>query len=206
MNLLIKMIQSKTIRNAGIILFLIVAFLWLWRNNENLRADNQRLSADVLSISSGLKEIKLQNGKLAVQTDAIILRTSELKTLFPAQAKSIQDLGAKANKAAQFSKTVIETQKNIVTVLRDSTIHDTIRVKVFSYSDQFYQISGIAQGDSQSLHICSTDTLVQVVYKGERINPWLWIFSPRKLQQRVTLSNPNATIKYSQLIQIQNNE
>jgi hypothetical protein len=35
------------------------------------------------------------------------------------------------------------------------------------------------------------------------MKPWLWIFSPRKLQQRVSVSNPNSTIKYSNLIQIQ---
>jgi hypothetical protein len=58
-------------------------------------------------------------------------------------------------------------------------------------------------GDSQRLQIHSTDTLTQVVFKGERIRPWLWVFSPRKLQQRVSVSNPNATIKYSQFIQIQ---
>jgi hypothetical protein len=75
-------------------------------------------------------------------------------------------------------------------------------VKVFEYADQWYRIKGLSQGGSQQLLIHSTDTLTQVVYKGERVKPWLWIFSPRKLQQRVSVSNPNSTIKYSQFIQI----
>lgn len=178
----------------------------LWKSNKQLRSDNNRLSADVQSMSIGVKEIKLQSGKLATQSDVIILRTSELKKLFPDQSKSIENIGAKASRTNQVSKTVIETQKNIITHLRDSIVRDTIHVKVFNYSDQFYQISGVTVGDSQHLQIHSTDTLVQVVFKGERVNPWLWIFSPRKLQQRVSVANPNAIIKYSQLIQIQSHE
>mgnify|MGYP000671018678 CR=1 FL=1 len=129
--------------------------------------------------------------------------TIELKELFPVQAKSVTDMGVKLNRATQVSNTVIETQKNIITVVRDSIFHDTVRVKVFSYKDQWYQISGIGNDKTQQLSIFSTDTLTQVVFKGERIKPWLWIFSPRKLQQRVSVSNPNSTIKYSNLIQIQ---
>jgi hypothetical protein len=41
-----------------------------------------------------------------------------------------------------------------------------------------------------------------VVYRGERERPWLWILSPRKLMQRVSLKNPNAHIHYTQHIEI----
>ena len=78
-----------------------------------------------------------------------------------------------------------------------------MHVRVFSYKDQWYTIKGQAIGDTQHVQIQNTDTLVQVVYKGQRVKPWLWIFSPRKLEQRVSVSNPNANIKYAQVIQIQ---
>ncbi len=132
----------------------------------------------------------------------LLLRTGELKGLFPVQAKTVTDMGVKLNRATQLSTTVIETQKNIITLVRDSIIRDTIHVKVFEYADRWYHIKGISQGDSQSLQIHTTDTLTQVVFKGEREKPWLWIFSPRRLQQRVSVSNPNSTIRYSQFIQI----
>lgn len=175
----------------------------LYKNNKTLREDNARLASNMQTLGAELVLVKTQNGRLAAQSDVLLLRADELKKLFPSQAKSIADLGVKVSRATQLSTTVIETQKNIITQLRDSIIHDTIRVKVFEYTDQWYQIKGLAQGDSQRLHIQSTDTLTQVVFKGERIKPWLWIFSPRKLQQRVSVSNPNSTIKYSQFIQIQ---
>lgn len=183
-------------------MLLVSAVGLLWKSNQSLRLENTRMASNVQTISASLEYVKTQNGKLAAQTDVLLLRTSELKGLFPSQAKAINELGVKMSRATQLSTTVIETQKNIITQLKDSIIHDTIHVKVFEYTDKWYKIKGVSQGDSQQLQIHSTDTLTQVVYKGERVKPWLWIFSPRKLQQRVSVSNPNATIKYSQFIQI----
>ena len=198
-----NLIKNKEIPKVVLLIFLLGAAILLIKSNQSLHADNERLASNMKSMGAELSFIKTQSGNQAAQTDVLILRTDELKSLFPNQTKNIQNLGVKINKATQVSSTVIETQKNIITLLRDSVIHDTIRVKTFRYSDQWYQISGIAKGDSQQLQIYSTDTLTQVVFKGERIKPWLWIFSPRKLQQRVSVSNPNSIIKFSQFIQIQ---
>ena len=198
-----NLVKNKETQKAVLLIFLIGIAILLFKNNKSLRADNERLASNMQSMGAELSFVKTQSGKLAAQTDVLLLRTEELKSLFPNQTKNIQNLGVKINRATQVSSTVIETQKNIITLLRDSIIHDTIRVKTFSYSDHWYQISGIAIGDSQQLQIHSTDTLTQVVFKGERVKPWLWIFSPRKLQQRVSVSNPNSIIKYSQFIQIQ---
>ena len=185
------------------LLLLIGAVILLWRSNQSLKQENARLANNMETLNESIKYIQTQNGKLAAQTDVLLVRTGELKELFPFQSKSVTDMGVKLNRATQVSSTVIETQKNIITVVRDSIVHDTVRVKVFSYKDQWYQISGIGNDKTQQLSIFSTDTLTQVVFKGERIKPWLWIFSPRKIQQRVSVSNPNSTIKYSNLIQIQ---
>lgn len=185
------------------LLLLIGAVILLWRSNQSLKQDNARLANNMETLNASIKYVRTQNGRLSAQTDVLLLRTGELKELFPAQARAVTDMGIKLNRATQLSSTVIETQKNIITLVRDSIIHDTVRVKVFSYSDQWYKVSGISDNQSQQLQIYTTDTLTQVVFKGKREKPWLWIFSPRKLQQRVSVSNPNATIKYSSLIQIQ---
>ena len=203
MNRLINILANKHLQQIVFLLLLVIAVLVLWNSNQKLELEAARMSSNMEAIAASLDFVRTQNGKLAAQTNVLLLRTNELKTLFPVQAKSVRDMGIKLNRATQLSTTVIETQKNIVTVLRDSIIRDTIHVKVFQYADRWYQIKGVNQGDSQSLQIQTTDTLTQVVFKGEREKPWLWIFSPRKLQQRVSVSNPNATIKYSSLIQIQ---
>ncbi|MBU0489989.1 MAG: hypothetical protein KKD31_18775, partial [Bacteroidetes bacterium] len=114
----------------------------------------------------------------------------------------IRNLKIKPNRVESFTETVVETEKQITTVLRDSIIHDTIQARVFDYADEFYSVAGIAIGDTQQVHIHSTDSLIQVVYKGKRRKPWLWIFSSRKLEQAIACKNPNAIVKYSRHIEI----
>jgi hypothetical protein len=80
---------------------------------------------------------------------------------------------------------------------------DTVQIRVFDYEDGYYSVHGQSWGDTQRVEVKSRDTLIQVVYKGRRERPELWIFSPRKLEQRLSLKNPNARIVYNKNIQIQ---
>jgi ribosome recycling factor len=185
------------------LLIMLGAILLLWKSNQRLHADNQRLSSNIKTLGAELSMVKTKSGQLAAQSDLLVLQTRELKKLFPKEVKQIENLGVKVNKTTQYSTTVVETKTNVITTLRDSLIFDTVQVRVFDYQDQWYQIHGISEKDTQRLVIKSMDTLTQVLFYGERQKPWLWFFSPRKLQQRVSVTNPNATIKYSQTIQIQ---
>ncbi|MEO0001938.1 MAG: hypothetical protein RL766_1984 [Bacteroidota bacterium] len=202
----INLIKSPGLQKILLAGTLVLLVWMIWSNNQNLREENQRLEGNVRSLSIGLKQIQLENGAIAGQSEVLTLRIQELKTLFPLQFKAILEAGVKPERAQQVSTTIIETQKQIVTTIRDSLIHDTIRVKVFSYSDPWYTIQGQALGDTQRVQIQSRDSLIQVVFKGERTKPWLWIFSPRRIQQRMFSSNPNSIIKYSQTINIQKHE
>ncbi len=185
------------------LLVVLGAILLLWKSNQRLHADNQRLSSNIKTLGAELSMVKTKSGQLAAQSDLLVLQTRELKKLFPKEVKQIENLGVKVNKTTQYSTTVVETKTNVLTKLRDSIVLDTLQVRVFDYQDQWYQIKGVIEKDTQRLVIKSMDTLTQVLFYGERQKPWLWFFSPRKLQQRVSVSNPNATIKYSQTIQIQ---
>ena len=202
----INLIKSPGLQKILLAGTLVLLVWMIWSNNQNLREENQRLEGNVRSLSIGLKQIQLENGAIAGQSEVLTLRIQELKTLFPLQFKAILEAGVKPERAQQVSTTIIETQKQIVTTIRDSLIHDTNRVKVFSYSDPWYTIQGQALGDTQRVQIQSRDSLIQVVFKGERTKPWLWIFSPRRIQQRMFSSNPNSIIKYSQTINIQKHE
>ena len=185
------------------LLVVLGAILLLWKSNQRLHADNKRLSSNLKTLEAELTLVKTKSGQLAAQSDLLVLQTRELKKLFPKEVKQIENLGVKVNKTTQYSTTVVETKTNVLTTLRDSLIFDTVQVRVFDYQDQWYQIRGVIEKETQRLVIKSMDTLTQVLFYGERQKPWLWFFSPRKLQQRVSVTNPNATIKYSQTIQIQ---
>jgi hypothetical protein len=203
MNTLVNILKSPFLQRLIGLGVLLAAVVLLYKSNERLHADNKRLSANVKALGAELVMVKTKSGQLAAQSDLLVLQTKELKKLFPKEVKQIENLGVKVNKTTQYSTTVVETKTNVLTTLRDSLIFDTVQVRVFDYQDQWYQIRGVIEKDTQRLVIKSMDTLMQVLFYGERQKPWLWVFSPRKLQQRVSVSNPNATIKYSQTIQIQ---
>ncbi len=203
MNTLVNILKSPLLQRLIGLGVLLAAVVLLYKSNERLHADNKRLSANVKALGAELVLVKTKSGKLAAQTDLLVLQTSELKKLFPREVKQIEALEVGVSKATQVSTTVMETKTNVITTLRDSLIHDTIKVSLFDYQDQWYTIKSVQENNTQRLWITSTDTLTQVLYRGERLRPWLWFFSPRTIQQRVGLSNPNATIKYSQTIQIQ---
>ena len=142
------------------------------------------------------------NGRIVGQDQVLELKNQELEALIPELQKDIKALQVKPSRVESVSASSFSSHTNVRTVLRDSTVFDTVLVKHFSYEDEFCQIEGFAVNDTQHLNISYQDTLIQTVYRGKRKKPWLWIFSPRQLEQRVALKNPDATINYSQHIQI----
>lgn len=121
-------------------------------------------------------------------------------------------LKVRLSKVDAVSTVSFEQQKQIVAQLKDSislvpqkdgdtNSQDTLRYNVFRYHDEYYDVSGVAFDGQQLVNIISRDTMTQVVYK-KRKTPWLWIFSPHVLEQKVYFKNPNARIHYSQTINI----
>lgn len=164
--------------------------------------DRKRITESFKASTDSLTYYRTRSGKLAAKNQALQLKYNEVKEIYPQVMEEIRNLNIRPKLVNQYSETVIKQEKEFVTHLKDSIIHDTLVVKVFKYQDDFYSVNGIATGDSQKISISSTDSLVQVVYKGERVHPWLWVFSRRKIEQAITSKNPNNIILYNKTIQI----
>lgn len=169
------------------------------------RREVQRLETNFRASMKGLQYYKSRSGREAARADVLQVRYDELKEFHPAIIAAIQDLRIKPSRVTQFSETHINTETRIKTILRDSIIYDTIKVRAFGYMDAWNTVHGHILDDSIQMDIWSRDSLIQVFYKGERYRPGWWIFSRRKLQQSASLTNPNAKIEYSKTIQIQKN-
>jgi len=115
---------------------------------------------------------------------------------------AINDLKVKIKRVNSVSSTVVESEKHIETIVKDSIINDTVIAKVFNYKDDFYKIKGVSINDIQTVDIQSIDSIIQVVYKGKRKRPYLWFFSKRQLEQVISSKNPNSKITYSKYIKI----
>lgn len=166
------------------------------------RHDNRRLKQDLIATNSKITYYKSLSGHLVAKKDVLELKNKELKQAFPEILKELTNLKVQLNKVQSYTETVITHEKHITTVLHDSIVNDTTVARIFNYSDNFYRISGIATLDTQKVNIQSVDSLIQVVYRGKRLHPWLWFFSNRKLEQVITNKNPNSTIAYTRHIEI----
>jgi len=168
-----------------------------------LKQENTRLESNLRYSGERLTELKTLDGKRAYQNGVLALRVRELQSLYPEILQEVRNLRIDPSRTERIARSEHAYHLNVTTAVRDSITHDTVKVKVFSYRDPWYSIKGEARDSLQHLSISMRDTLVQVVYRGERERPWLWIFSPRKLQQRIVLKNPTAQVVYSDVIEVQ---
>ena len=161
-----------------------------------------RLQGSFAASNSELIHFKTLNGKQAAKIHVLQLRNTELVAIYPEILDEIRNLKINPRMVNHYSETVIHQQKEVVTQLRDSVVFDTLIERNFNYSDAYYSVQGKVQQDSIRFNINSTDSLVQVVYRGKRKRPWLWFFSGRELEQAIYSKNPNSTIIYSKTISI----
>ncbi len=187
------------VATSSLILLWLLGFELIREHKQNRELIQ---SSDKLQLE--LTHLKTTNNGLMSQNQALRLSNTELQLLLPSLYQEIENLKIKQNRAKQIAISSYRVDTLIETRLRDSLIYDTVRVKLFEYDDLYLRIKGQLQDDLALFKLSYTDTLVQVVYRGEREKPWLWIFSRRKLMQRVSLKNPNARIHYSQVIEIEN--
>jgi len=162
----------------------------------------ESLSTTLEKKDQDLKYFMTASKTLAARNDALVLSNRELSLMYPRIISEIKNMKVSPGKVEHYTETVVCQEKQILQKLKDSIIHDTVRVKAFDYHDTWYDVSGITSPDSAKIMIKSRDSIIQVVYRGERRHSWLWIFSPRKLQQVIRSANPNSKIEYSRTIEI----
>lgn len=167
------------------------------------RRSSERMRENMAVMNSKMEYAIARDGRAIAQTETMNLQLSEMKRIFPEMLTEIKNLKIKPGRVEQGSQTGVNTHTTVNTILRDSIIHDTIPVKIFDYRDDWFDVKGIQIRDSQELDISYQDTLTQIIYRGERIRPWLWIFSKRKIMQRAYLSYPGSKILFQQTIKIQ---
>ena len=197
------MIQRRIsmVLGIGLAVALILSFSF-WRLWKSEKDNYQRVFKASEALGQELTTLRLENGQLAAQNQVLQLKSKELSALLPELAAEVQGLNVRLGKTQSVSATGFTIQTPATVLIRDSVIYDTVQVRMFDFQDGFFTVQGKAIGNRQHLELSYQDTLVQVVYRGERERPWLWILSPRKLMQRVSLKNPNAHIHYTQHIEI----
>lgn len=170
----------------------------LYKANDNYK----RIKKSFAVSFQDLQYSKLENGKLVAKIDVLQLKHTELRKIYPEILNEIRNLDIKSKRVEYFSETIIKHEHNIVSKLKDSLLLDSNHIQYFDYVDDYYKVKGEIKHDSVKMNIASTDSLIQLVYRGKRIKPWLWIFSPRPLEQVIYSKNPNSKISYQKTIKL----
>jgi len=193
---------QSTLLWIALMLFFMLTTRYYTVKYKKEKRDKQRITQSFAAANQQLVYYRAKNGQLVANNQVLQLKTKELEEIYPQLLLEIKNMNIKPKHVTNYSETVVQSEKHITTVIRDSVVNDTVLIRCFDYADEYYQVKGIAVNDSQSIHITSVDTLIQVVYKGKRKRPFLWVFSPRTLQQSISCKNPNATIRYAKNIEI----
>ena len=199
-------------KNLKAIAFLVLAIIiLLYITIQSLVAqyqaekDKARIISNQVTLQDSVTYYRDRLNREAAHVDVMEYTVKELKTILPGIAQDIKDLNIKTSHVQSYSQTEVQQEKEITAHLRDTSIivnYIYTPAKAFNYTDTWYNVMGIIDSLNINLQIRSTDTITQVVSRGERINPWLWIFSRRKLEQTIQSANPYNKIKYSKYIQI----
>ena len=193
--------RFKIIMSLLLIISIMVS-IWLAKELVQTKHNYNRINQSFADSKKELINFKAVNGKLATKVDVLQFRNTEIENIYPKILEELKNLRIKNRMATQFSETIMEHELAISTSLKDSIIEDSIKVQNFDYKDEYYEVKGQIINDSIHLNINSCDSIIQVVYKGKRKRPWLWIFSKRQLEQVIYSKNPNSKISYSRIIQI----
>lgn len=163
-----------------------------------------------LGYETGFKIVdyyKAKNGQLVARNAVLEYSSKQLSQAISSEIIAhLENLGIKPKNVNYYSETVINHEREIITPVRDSVVYDTIKAECFSFVDQFTDISGCRVGDSQKLKLSFSDSIIQVVYKGSRINrkgkkvPGICFWHPRILEQSIVSSNPYSKIIYSKTV------
>jgi type II secretory pathway pseudopilin PulG len=195
-----------TIGRKAAVIALVIFLLYITGqclyNNIQLQRDNKRLVNSAAALGDTLTHYRDDLGREAAKSKTLELTLTELNKVLPEIRQTLKDLNIKPGRVLSFQETRIIQNKDIKQHLRDSIIFNRIPVKVFNYTDPWYQIAGIIQADTAALRITSNDTIIQVVSYGPRLNPWLWFLSRRQVIQTIQSRNPSNHIYYNRYIKI----
>ncbi len=189
----------------------ILAVLLLYVTFQSVRIaitkqkDYNRAITNEVKLKDSINYYRSRRGTETAKTPVLEYKIDELKKLMPEITAALHDLKIKPARVESFAQAEVQQQKEITAHLRDTTIlvnNIITPVHAFRFTDPWYDVWGLIDTTSVNLKINSTDTITQVVSRGERTNPWLWIFSRRKLQQTIQSSNPANKIVYSRYIKI----
>lgn len=177
-----------------LVLFICIlagGFIFLIKQNKELKRENNRQSGNVETLMGDIKLYKVRDSLNVAENNALTLTVEEFKKYRADDAKLIKDLKMRPKDVEYITKTEIKTE----TVLE----YRIDSVGCFRYKDKWLQVDACV-GDSMIIQ--SRDSIAQIItpiYK-RRFLWWKWKVTG--IRQVVTNFNPNSTVSHSEIIRM----
>lgn len=216
MSIALKYITGLLGKHWKIIAIVLLGLaVWMMFNRiAHLKKENSRLDSNQESLLSEAQYWKLKDGSNAAAIGALSLTVQELKHAQDSQMMAlkgtIEKLGVRLKDVKNASSVNFETETRINTFLKDSTVYDSVPIKVFHGSTRFNEVHLTVwptHRDSLELRVVTRDKMTQVVYRlprGWKFWKGTW-WEKRKLRQVVNFENPDTRIEYPRYIEIKRN-
>ena len=173
-------------------------------NRRTLRTENQRLSQNLVTLSTDVEVYRTQSGTHAAKVRSLRLRQSELEQTNEQLTDQIRDLRIRLRHINSLATASTSTAVEFRTQIPDSVLRrpvvDTLRLPL--YADRWNSLQATLIGDRIEGRFTSVDTLRQVVYRVP--HRFLFIrYGTKELRQVITSSNPSTRLVYSSHITIE---
>lgn len=117
--------------------------------------------------------------------------------------KELRENNIKPKNIKQATKTTLKDSLNIITVIKDSTIQDTITIQCIDYKDTYNQLYGCIQKDTANYTLIIQDTLTHIISNQPTKR---FLFIKYKKELKLTTINKNPNIKYNSITVIKQKE
>lgn len=193
-----KILEFFKLKKWLIILIIAVLLILtgLYFGAKIWRAEMQRMENNYLATVQQLRSENKDNMRV------LQLSVAEVRRQYPEIKQQLKDMDIKLKNVETVQNINTVTTNSVNTVLRDSTINDTIVAKISTYKDKWIDFKLININDSIKTTIITRDSLFIALSKVRR-NLWQWLRAePREVRSTVKNYNPSSVIKYNRLIKI----
>ena len=150
----------------------------------------------------GLDTLRAKNGTLYAKTEALSLSESKLKKYNSELTAELKNLRIRVKDLESTSQTIIDTDIDITTPLRDTIIIPKVVSKAFDYKDPYVNIWGVVGQDSIKISYQSADTL-RIFHYYERKKFLFFRWGIKSENWIIKNNNPNNRIAAFNVIQIE---
>jgi hypothetical protein len=180
----------------------------LWKNNQVLRADRNRLGNNQESLLGEVRYWKLRDSSSVASVATLKLTVDEFKAASTTEIQSLKkiilELGIKVKDVKSMTTAETVTTNEINTYFKDSTLVDRRVINYLDTVTPFYQVKIIHYpwSGQVSMKIVYRDKMTQVVY-WEKKGFLFW--RKKQLRQVINFANPDTQIQYPKYIEITKN-